>query len=359
MILLFSALLLLFLYGLRRYWLANWQQGLSVAVEMKQTQVFPGETFTIRQVVYNEKAFGLPFLRLLIPFAGSFYLEEAGKEKPVNDLFQVFSLAGWSRSEKVFRIRGTKRGVFRLSEIELHCRSLLFSEAVTQSYPLNKEITVFPKPVAAQEVFRIFQQSLGEQLASQGLLPDPLSFRGIREYRSGDPVKQLDHKKSAQMSQWMIREYDPTANKELTLILDLPETSDWKNDPLAEAAISLFATIAMECQQLGFLTRCRSNARDQAAQPLFNDTVLSAAAVLQSTSRIELKHSAAATSHLERPAAGKSSSLIFTSDAAWSTSKAALAEKAIGAGGTVLIATRLPQTAAASGLLTVREWVIQ
>ncbi|KAF1291887.1 DUF58 domain-containing protein [Candidatus Enterococcus leclercqii] len=359
MILFFSLLLLLLLFGLRHYWLANWQKGLSVAVEMKQARVFPGETFTIRQIVYNEKAFGLPFLRLLIPFVDSFYLVTAAKEKPVNDLFQVFSLASWSRSEKVFRIRGTKRGVYHLSEIELHCRSLLFPEAVTQKYPLNKEIIVFPKQVSTQEVFQIFQQSLGEQLAQQGLLPDPLSFRGIREYRTGDPIKQLDHKKSAQMNQWMIREYDPTANQEVTLILDLPESSDWKNDPLAEATISLFTTIAAECQKLGYLTRCRSNGRDKEGQLLFNDTLLSRAAILQSASQLVLKQTAATTDHLQDNVASNKSCYIFTSDAAWDNTKAALLQATGGEAATVVIATRLPQNLQQDGRLIIREWVIQ
>lgn len=359
MILLFLGLLFSAFWGIRYYWLHNWQKGLSIAVEMKQPQVFPGEIFTLRQIVFNQKNFGLPFLRLLISFDPHFDLVEADHEKPINDLFQVFSLASWSRSEKVFRIKGHKRGVYPLTELQLHCRSLLFQEAVTQTYPLDKEIMVYPKLVSTQEIFQILHTSLGEQLAKQGLVSDPLSFRGLREYHSGDAIKQLDYKKSAQLNQWMVRQYDPTANQEVTLVLDLPETTNWKGAPLAEASISLFASLAKECQQLGYLVRCQTNGRNQTGQHLFSGNAVATSVILQNCSHLALSQTVPTKDHLLLPSQQRNHNcLIVTSAAAWSSEKARLAEEMAGTSGIVLLATKLAQETTSNGKLTIREWVI-
>ncbi len=52
-------------------------------------------------------------------------------------------------------------------------------------------------------------------------------FRELREYRSGDPLKQLDWRASARTDRWLVREMDRVAHLRIVIIIDGTESMSY------------------------------------------------------------------------------------------------------------------------------------
>ncbi|MCB1078087.1 MAG: DUF58 domain-containing protein, partial [Verrucomicrobiae bacterium] len=75
---------------------------------------------------------------------------------------------------------------------------------------------VFPRPRLPDELRRDLEAARYEAEFPQGFEPDPGGeFRGVRAYRSGDPVKSVHWPATARMGELMVREWDPPAPRPL------------------------------------------------------------------------------------------------------------------------------------------------
>jgi len=75
---------------------------------------------------------------------------------------------------------------------------------------------------------------------------DLADVRGVRPYRSGDPLRNIHWRSSARRGELMVREYDVAPNPELILVVEpwFPDGSTETDRANVEDALSLAATIA-------------------------------------------------------------------------------------------------------------------
>ena len=75
---------------------------------------------------------------------------------------------------------------------------------------------------------------------------DTIEFVGTREYREGDPIKNIHWRSWARQGKPVVKEYQEEYFARIALILDtfVPEGTAAKNQPAFEAAISVVASIA-------------------------------------------------------------------------------------------------------------------
>lgn len=88
-------------------------------------------------------------------------------------------------------------------------------------------LLVFPAPLLPRELFRELEWTRFELAFPEGFDPDPGGeFRGVRPYRSGDPVKSVHWSATARTGELMVREWDPPAPRPLRfgLLLHTLET---------------------------------------------------------------------------------------------------------------------------------------
>jgi uncharacterized protein (DUF58 family) len=78
-------------------------------------------------------------------------------------------------------------------------------------------------------------------------------FKGVRQYRPGDPLKHMHWRASARHGELLVREFEPEASARLCIALDLHADSDvgpeeWST---SEAAISIAASVSRWAAQAG------------------------------------------------------------------------------------------------------------
>lgn len=279
--------LLLFAYG--RYWRKNWQNQVWVGLDLSQKEVFQGESFQLTQIIKNQKLLPLPFLRVSLPLDWPFYLqhEHLGLQM-IRDLHQIYTLKGYDEIKRKFTIKVNKRGIYSLEEVEIYGRDLLLGEEDKKIFSLNQEIIVYP-PFLEEEVFTSsFEESLGESLTRFSLYEDPLLFRGVREYISGDSLRQINWKKTAALNGFYVNQYEPVAKKQLTLFLLLPEKFDWHLEKLLEGLLSLYVTVAKECLLQGYQLKILTNGVDKNKQPIFPINVSALEVLLRGAAACDL-----------------------------------------------------------------------
>jgi uncharacterized protein (DUF58 family) len=80
---------------------------------------------------------------------------------------------------------------------------------------------------------------------------DAAEVRGVREYRTGDALRDIHWRSTARRGEPMVREYDKSPSPELVLVVEpwLPEKPTDADRAHLEAALSLAATIAVRWRQ--------------------------------------------------------------------------------------------------------------
>ena len=107
-----------------------------------------------------------------------------------------------------------------------------------------------------------FKKLMGQVLVRQRMYEDPFSFRGLREYRPGDPMNKINWKASAKEAGLMVNLLDSTSSAQVLIYLDVEDETIWKYGEIHEAGISLAVSLAEQLLQRGIATGLVTNGRD-------------------------------------------------------------------------------------------------
>ena len=169
-------------------------------------------------------------------------------------LYIARAMLPFTRITRRFEVRCERRGLHTFGPVRM--RASDFLGVLPQHGGDNSvhELLVLPKIFALDLGTLSFRQLLGRVRAPRQLLDDPLSKRGARTYRAGDPLRSVDWRASARSSSLMVRELEPSAAPALQVILDFsihaPAGDRVEPDEL-EFAIGLAASIAAYADQHG------------------------------------------------------------------------------------------------------------
>lgn len=272
------------------WWRWHWQDGLFVTVTFSTKRIFQGEKLVLTQHIYNHKRLPLHFVQVMLPVPRAFRLVVGqGDGDYLGNLNQVYSLNGYENRERTLNVQMAKRGIYTLSEIELESRELVTGQVQQHKYPIQQEIIVYPHWLDVNQIQQHWESSLGETLTRFSLFEDPLLFRGVREMQPQDALKQVNWKKTATTGTFYVNQYEPVSQRQLTLVLALPDEASWRTEKYAEATISLFATIAHECLAAGWQLKVLSNACNRQGEPFMMTQLTSMAVVLDACAAIDLE----------------------------------------------------------------------
>ena len=214
-----SGLIWLGMLGMLVLGVAGWLaprnlQGLEISRD-RPSRVFAGESFELH-------------LKAERPTDSNGWLPRLGIAVEIRDEWLprrkagVFLERGLAKGESaegklVLRIyrRGTetRRGCEILSRyplglFELRARGVLCD----RRSPMDGGLTVYPQPFLPEALKRDLELTRFDQGSRHGIEPEAgEDFRGIREYRSGDPVKAIHWPATSRSRRLMVREWDPPA----------------------------------------------------------------------------------------------------------------------------------------------------
>ena len=157
--------------------------------------VYEGETVEMIETIRNKGFFPLLFVDIESYLYPSFEIEEygTGKTTAMPVLISRFQLLPYVQIRRRHRIRCTARGYYKLQTASIYDRG----GAVPMQSPA--ELYVYPK-VIPMDLYRLAVGRLqGEYTSMRPLYSDPFSLSGIRDYRFGDTVSQINFKASARV----------------------------------------------------------------------------------------------------------------------------------------------------------------
>jgi uncharacterized protein (DUF58 family) len=121
-------------------------------------------------------------------------------------------------------------------------------------------LTVYPRITPLTQLGLPSRLPFGTIVSRQRLFEDPARPAGVRDFRSGDSIRQINWKASAHTRQLMVKTHQPAISLETAVLLNL-HTPDYIHKNRAyhiewaiEVAASLAAHLVDQRQAVGFLT---------------------------------------------------------------------------------------------------------
>ncbi len=217
-------------------------------------EVTEGESVHLIEEIENRKFLPLPWLKA--EFSVSKYLEFAGTHSVITDrtrfVSSFFSLKSYSRIRREWEVTCTRRGEYRVDRVLLVTGDLLgaarTSAAASETSGL---LTVLPRCYeACGDLLAQCTIAIGERPVQYSLFTDPFSIAGSREYTGREPLRRMDWKASARTGTWMVRQEEPSQQRELAIAFTA-QTGEfgrrYVNEDASEHTIRVCARLFREC----------------------------------------------------------------------------------------------------------------
>lgn len=243
----------------------NWNKNLTVSLEFDKKHVVKDDIVNITEVVTNAKRLPLPCINLKFQAARELLFTGSDTNSSVSDKTyrnDVFSLLSNQRITRKVPVRCTRRGVYRISGLEIVFSGLFMNEINVLKTGNNCEITVYPKPADPTVLKPVNSRISGEVERKKYMLEDPFVFRGIRDYTGNDSLKNVNWKATARTGNLMVNEYDESVSRNVCILLNLEEDGVLRYDAVDEQAISIAAGISQMLIACGINVSMLSNGCD-------------------------------------------------------------------------------------------------
>ena len=218
-----------------------------------------GETFSLSMVIENRKVLPIPWLRVIdfIPQGVSV----DGTTAVFSEVPGTHQIEAWLRLGAYERVRlprqleAARRGIYRFGRARLIASDLFGFYEISGGVPRrSEEIVVYPRTVPLPGFVLPNARPMGDQRARRALIVDPTRPAGIREYRAGDRVRDIDWKATAKRGEPYVRTHESSVTGHVVLLLECGAEKGARLAERTEAledSVSAAASIAMHLSSLG------------------------------------------------------------------------------------------------------------
>ena len=193
--LIIALLVVVVIYSLQyRLYKNNWDRGLLVKLNFSKDIALYGEKVELVEVIENDKPLALPILNVKFATSRSFLFSEE-ENSNVSDMYyrnDIFSILGNQRIVRRLEFQTSKRGVFRIRELQISSKDLFFKHNFAHITGNDTEIIVLPKRITMEKPVGIMERMMGDFEINRWDNPDPFAFRGIRPYQTFDPMNNIN-----------------------------------------------------------------------------------------------------------------------------------------------------------------------
>lgn len=192
-----------------------------VEASLEPRRLLAGEVATLTVRVTNRKALPVPWLDLRIELPDG--VVPAGSERgmPVTSIGASFAPRARERIVVRFPLALPRRGAYVVGPLRVRSGDWLGFVQEERPLPLALEIVAHPAPVGVVDRHLASLRPVAESPTRRGLVPDPLRFRGVREYRGGDPVKEIHWKASARLRALQTKVYEPATSLDAVFLVNV------------------------------------------------------------------------------------------------------------------------------------------
>ena len=232
--------------------------------------VYEGDETELIETVRNPGFFPLLGVDIEAYFYNELELEEyeSDADSTMQYVISRFNLWPYMQIRRRHRLVARRRGDYRLHTVTVYNTG--------SPIPLEApaELFVYPRAIPLHLSALAVGQLQGEYISHRPLYTDPFSLAGIREYRFGDPLSQINFKASARVpmtgfsaSPFKVNARDFCASRRLMVYMDfhLPVGSKIDGDEYArraERGLSFCAALVRDAIYGGFCVGFAANCKD-------------------------------------------------------------------------------------------------
>jgi uncharacterized protein (DUF58 family) len=196
---------------------------LEISRSIDNDRIMPGEEFELTTTIENNKRLPISFLTLSekMPIDIEF-VSDNNQVKEGTELWHLskYNISWYERKRRIYKLKCNQRGAYILRDINVTVGDLFGFSAETIPKEDFLEFLVYPK-LMNMENFQFANTNLqGDNYVKRWIHQDPLYIKGIREYNVEDRMKDIHWKSSLKMDKLMVKEYDFTSDRELTIIVN-------------------------------------------------------------------------------------------------------------------------------------------
>lgn len=195
---------------------------------------FEGDTIEMVERIANRKLLPVPWLRLEstlsrhLVFGRQENLGVSGGELLQNHL-SLFSLRPYRQIVRRHKVYLAKRGWYRLESVTMTAGEPFGLVRAVRTFPVSLTLLVYPRGVPLHELPLPNHRWLGKLPVRRWMVEDPFLAAGVREYRSGDPLKAVHWKATARTGRLQVHKREHAADHRLFICLNLEVTETmWK-----------------------------------------------------------------------------------------------------------------------------------
>lgn len=241
-----------------------------VAVDIEATleprRLVSGETATLSVRITNHKPLPIPWMDLQVDLPEGIAPPRAQSGLPATMASASFAPRGRERMTLRFPLEVSRRGAYVIGPMRVRAGDWLGFMSEERRIAIGLEIVAHPAPVGVVDTHLASLRPVAESATRRGLVPDPLRFRGVREYRGGDPVKEIHWKTSARLRALHTKVYEPATSLDAVFLVNVASYEQYwvQVDPdgaeLVIAASAELVRLAGEAgRQVGLITNGLDN----------------------------------------------------------------------------------------------------
>jgi uncharacterized protein (DUF58 family) len=245
-----------------RLWSVLSLEDIQYTLSSKTTHAFIGDEIEIVMNIENRKPLPVPWLHFHEFISQG--LELIGREDQFIDymggtpLDEVVSLGRYERLRRRYMLRTLSRGHYHFGPSELTSGDLFGLYVRKVNLAIHSwDLIVYPDIFPLPELELPTARPIGDAHTRIPVWRDPTRPAGIREYRSGDPMKSIDWKATARRNELFVKVFDPSVS-EYAVVLTEGTTTDrpWEGFRLdvLEALASCAGSVASHALAQGFRT---------------------------------------------------------------------------------------------------------
>jgi uncharacterized protein (DUF58 family) len=215
-------------------------------------RAFLGEPVEVTVRLYNDNRLAIPWLE----FNESVALELQRQAK----MNRVLTLRGGQTAEFTYSVSGQRRGYYQLGPLRLKTSDLFGLLNDYTGYLAPDYLTIYPRITPLSQLGLPSRLPFGTIASRQQLFADPARPQGVRDFRAGDPLRQINWKVTAHSQKLMVKTFQPAISLETAVLLNLYqddyhahsryETVEWA----VELAASLAAHLIEQRQAVGLIS---------------------------------------------------------------------------------------------------------
>lgn len=221
-----------------------------------------GEQVQLIEIIRNTKILPVPWLRAESRISPNlrFNREAVNEERQIsaNRYHRSnFFMSPFSQITRRHTVTCLKRGHYEAGSVALTAGDLFGMAQQEKQLQLPCAIDVYPRLLGEDELAAPCTRWQGELVVKRWIMPDPFLTSGVRDYRSGDPMRDIHWQATARTGQLQVKIRDYTADPRMLILLNVQNSEqqwgdlmDYEQDGI-EQGIRIAATLCMRALHAG------------------------------------------------------------------------------------------------------------